>query len=334
MTQLFDKAVLFGDIHFGLNNDTYDDLCCEFIQYMIDNSKDCDTCIFLGDFFHTRHSLDVKTISKALSSIELLSKSYKKVYMILGNHDMYFRNRRDIHSLSIAKKYPNVIVVEKPMVFEDCYMIPFIVNDENIEYKPAKFVFGHFEESGFMLNKKVRYKDDINLDKYTNYQHVYSGHFHLRQTVKNFTYIGSVFCQNFGDAGDEDKRGFLKLSDDGTEEFFSYANGPKYKFWRISEINKLSVKPNTYLKLINDCPNMSNAELNQIVDTLSKRSEIYNLSVIPYDNDVVTTENENQIVNIENIDETIRTMISNMKYDNIDTKLLVSIYDNLVEEGE
>ena len=338
LEQLFNKAVIFTDIHFGLNNDTYDDLCCDFIKYMVDKSQDCDTCLFLGDFFHTRHSLDVKTISKALLSLDILSKSYKKVYMILGNHDMYFRNRRDIHSLSIADKYPNITIIDTPTVIGDCYMIPFLVNDENIEYKPAKYVFGHFEESGFMVNKTVRYKDELNLDRYSTYKHVYSGHFHLRQTVKNFTYVGSVFCQNFGDAGDEDKRGFLKLSNDGTEEFFSYENGPKYKFCKISQIDRLDIKPNTYLKIINDCPNMTHNQINEIVDNLSKNTNIFNLSVIPYDNDIVSEENTNQIINIENINDSIRKMISEMSIDtnnsNINVDLLLNIYDGLSESEE
>jgi len=42
------------------------------------------------------------------------------------------------------------------------------------------------------------------------FDHVFTGHFHKRQTANNITYIGNCFPHNYADAGD-DERGMMIL---------------------------------------------------------------------------------------------------------------------------
>ena len=62
------KCVLFTDIHFGCHNnsDVFNQQCLDFIDYM---AKWCDENIhedfdvfFLGDWFHQRNAINVKTL--------------------------------------------------------------------------------------------------------------------------------------------------------------------------------------------------------------------------------------------------------------------------------
>src|SRR5574343_1810710 len=98
---MFERATVFTDIHLGLRNNLvqHNEICVEYIEWMIEKSKNfnSDTVIFLGDFFHNRSSLNVNTLSYGIKIIKMLSLNFKNVYMIVGNHDLYFRDRRDVH---------------------------------------------------------------------------------------------------------------------------------------------------------------------------------------------------------------------------------------------
>ena len=81
---------------------------------------DCETCIFLGDWHHHRASVNVSTLNYSVEIVAKLSKTFKKVYMITGNHDLYYREKRDYNSLPYAELFDNVhLINEKTLVQDD-----------------------------------------------------------------------------------------------------------------------------------------------------------------------------------------------------------------------
>ena len=58
MTDMFKKAAVFTDIHFGMrqNSKTHNDDCLGFVKWFCAEAKrqDCDTAIFMGDWHHHR----------------------------------------------------------------------------------------------------------------------------------------------------------------------------------------------------------------------------------------------------------------------------------------
>jgi hypothetical protein len=60
MTNLFKKAAVFTDIHFGLksNSQTHNDDCLDFVKWATATAKEqgCETCMFLGDWHNNRAS--------------------------------------------------------------------------------------------------------------------------------------------------------------------------------------------------------------------------------------------------------------------------------------
>ena len=93
MTQFFNKAACFTDIHFGMkNNARQHNIDCEnFVTWFIDEAKKrgSETCIFLGDWHHHRASINVSTLNYTLSNIGFLSKAFTNVFLIMGNHDLF-----------------------------------------------------------------------------------------------------------------------------------------------------------------------------------------------------------------------------------------------------
>ena len=76
MENLFKKAAVFTDIHFGLksNSKIHNDDCEAFVDWYIKEAKKegCDVGIFTGDWHHNRSALNLTTMDASLRSLEKL----------------------------------------------------------------------------------------------------------------------------------------------------------------------------------------------------------------------------------------------------------------------
>ena len=113
-TNLFKKAAVFTDIHFGLksNSISHNTDCNNFVDWFIEKAQaeGCETCLFLGDFHHNRANINVLTLNYIMVALEKLGAAFETVYFLPGNHDLYYKDRRDIQSSVWAKHIPNVQV--------------------------------------------------------------------------------------------------------------------------------------------------------------------------------------------------------------------------------
>ena len=114
---LFDKAVVFTDIHLGNKNNSrlHNQDCEDFIIWMIEEAKKrgITKCIFMGDWHHHRATINVSTLNYTVSNLRRLNDSFEQVIMIMGNHDLYYREKREIHSIPMADEYPNIRIVNE-----------------------------------------------------------------------------------------------------------------------------------------------------------------------------------------------------------------------------
>ena len=181
----FKKVACFTDIHFGLkgNSRVHNDDCEEFVKWFISQAKaeGCETCIFLGDWHHHRSATNVSTMNYTVSNMERLGAAFEKVYVIMGNHDLYYRDKREINSMEYIRNIPNIHIVNEWLVEDDVAIIPWVVQDEwkKIEKMKQKYVFGHFELPYFKMNAMVEMPDvgGIQTDHFAGCGKVFSGHF-------------------------------------------------------------------------------------------------------------------------------------------------------------
>ena len=100
---LFHKAAVFTDIHFGLksNSTQHNEDCLNFVKWATAKAKEqgCETCLFLGDWHNNRASLNIVTLNYSLQALEHMNANFSNVYFIPGNHDLYYRDKRDIQSV-------------------------------------------------------------------------------------------------------------------------------------------------------------------------------------------------------------------------------------------
>lgn len=345
MTKLFDKAIVFTDIHFGLKNDSaqHNNDCISFINWMISVAKDqnIDTCVFCGDYFHNRKFVNSSTLLAGMSGLSLLNDNFKNTYFLVGNHDMYHKNRRDINSTNIAGLYPNIKFIKDITTIKDSTFVPFLIEDEHLSLTglDSTFVFGHFELPGYLLNKMSEMPDHgkENHDMF-NSRYVISGHFHKRQQKTNkhgtkIIYTGNCFGHNFSDSWD-DERGLMIIDHSSEPVFIEWPDAPTYRDIKYTDFvtkEQHVCKKNGTIKIYLD-ELIDTQQMGAIRDRLKQngiRDVIFapiKTSVNDIDENAIEQALEVQETKLDNI---VISQLQAVKSDTLDNQLLVQLYLDL-----
>lgn len=336
MTNLFQKAAVFTDIHFGNKNNSkaHNEDCLEFIDWFIEEAKNkgCETCIFGGDWHHNRASLNISTMKYSLQGLRKLSNAFEKVYFILGNHDLYYRETREVNSIEFIKEFPNITLVDDVTVEGDVALVSWIVGEEwkTIPRIKSKYMFGHFELPTFKLNAMVEMPDHggLNGEMFEHQDYVFTGHFHKRQIKKNVIYMGNAFPHNFSDNWDDD-RGWMFLEWDKEPEFFAWPDAPKYKTVKLSALLDNTEKyllPKSHIKVSLDI-DITYEEANYIKDTFVETYSLREITLVPIKN-AEHTEDVGAEIHFETIDQIVVSQLKELD-GSYNTNVLIEIYQNL-----
>jgi hypothetical protein len=338
MANLFKKAAVFTDIHFGLKSNSlqHNQDCEKFVEWFISQSKKegCETCFFLGDYNHHRASINIHTMQYGLQALEKLNDAFDRVYFIPGNHDLYYRDRRDIHSVEWAKHLPNVQIVNDWFQDGDVVIAPWLVGDDwkKLKTLKGKYMFGHFELPNFYMNAMVQMPDhgEIQENHLHGFEKVFSGHFHKRQARGNVWYIGNAFPHNYADAGD-DQRGMMILNWGEEPEFQAWPDQPKFRVYKLSDILEnpagLLVK-DSHVRVHLDI-DISYEEANFIREQFIPQHNLREMALIPMKLDQVSQDLAPGELKFESVDQIILDQIGAIESEFYDQKLLLEIYRNL-----
>jgi len=338
MANLFKKAACLTDIHFGLKSNSiqHNTDCADFVDWFISKAKseNCETCFFLGDWNHHRASINIQTLQYSLRALEKLSDSFEQVYFIPGNHDLYYRDKRDIHSVEWAKHLPNITIVNDFFSEGDVTIAPWLVGEDYKKLKKleGKYLFGHFELPSFYMNAMVEMPDhgEINADQLKGFDSVFSGHFHKRQSRKNIWYMGNCFPHNYADAGD-DQRGMMTLEWGNEPEFHSWPNQPVFRVYKLSDILENPdglLLPRSSVRVHLDYE-ITYEEANFLREKFIPEHQLREMSLIPIKSDQHTQDLAPGELKFESVDKIILDQISNIESKEFDVKLLMEIYQNL-----
>jgi hypothetical protein len=335
---LFKKVAVCTDIHFGLKSNSlqHNQDCSDFIDWFIDTAKanGCETGMFLGDWHHHRASINLQTLHFSLQSLQKLSAAFDNFYFIPGNHDLYYRDKRDIHGAEWAQHLPNITVVNDWFKQDDVIIAPWLVGDDHkrLQKMSAKYMFGHFELPHFKMNAMVEMPDhgEIKVENFSGVESVFSGHFHLRQQKRNINYIGNCFPHNFADAGDS-ARGMMILEWGNTPVYHAWPGQPLYRVMRLSEAidNGANIfVPNMHVRVELDI-DISYEEANFIKETFVKDYNLREMALIPVKNSAVDLDLAPGEIKFESVDQIVTDQITNIESEFYDPKLLLKIYQNL-----
>jgi DNA repair exonuclease SbcCD nuclease subunit len=338
MTQPFKKAVCWTDIHFGLRNNSraHNDDCENFIKWMTEEAhrEGAETAIFLGDWHNNRSNINVSTLNYTSSNIKYLSENFEHVYIIMGNHDLAYREKSEINSLPFGGYLPIVTLVNEILTVGDMTIVPWLVGDEwqSMKRLKSRYVFGHFELPKFKMNAMVEMPDHggLNAGHFPNQELVFSGHFHKRQQQGNVVYMGNCFPHNYADAWD-DERGCMFLEYGGQPDYRRWPNAPKFRTLTLTEAidkHESLFDTQTFARVTIDV-DISYEEATYIKEQWVKEYGMRELALIPGKKEEHSTEWSGGELQFESVDAIVLNQIQAIDSDVIDKQMLAGIYQGL-----
>lgn len=259
---------IIGDLHLGLksNSEIFHKISIDYAKWLKTNlnSKKIKQIVFLGDIFHNREEIGTTTLQTMSDFFEILKEFDIKI--ILGNHDLFYKDKTDISSVSQLNGWSNIEVISKTKLVElESRKLLFVPWGFSLdELVKADVIFGHFELNNFYQTAQKLCEHGLDPDELTKKTNlVFSGHFHMHQitNVKNtkIIYVGSCFENNWGEMGSE--KGFYILNLKSlTYEFIKNTISPVHEKIVLSKFinnkeyfqEKTKLIPNNFIKFIVD----------------------------------------------------------------------------------
>lgn len=335
-SKLFERAAVFTDIHFGAkqNSKQHLDDCENFLDWFIQEAKDrnCETCMFLGDWHNNRANLNIATLNATHRAFKKLNDNFQKVYFITGNHDLFYRDKRDITSVVFAQDFPNFHLINEVFVQDDVAIIPWLVEDEwkNVRKIKCRYMFGHLELPKFKMNAMVEMPDHGGLrgEDLDKPEYVFSGHFHKRQVLKNIHYIGNPFGHNYSDAGDFD-RGAMFLEWGGEPQYVNWDRGPKYMLINLKDLIDQAeeiLDDTMHLRVTLDV-DISYEEANLIRESFTEKYGVREMKLItPKEKHEEQTGIE---IKFESVDQIVVSQLQSIESTTISNQRLIELYLDL-----
>lgn len=288
---------LVGDLHFGLNNNSIEwseiqrDFLLNFMLSKIDEDfdEDSDILVFEGDIFHYREAVNVRVQNEALDIFSKLANKFKRgVFGITGNHDVYYKDNNEIHSLrTLSNLASNIHIFESPEVLtinnrHSFLMLPWVENFTKLnaiikQYQTScQYMICHLDIKGFKFNKWVTVERGLDLTALSTYERVYSGHIHIRQEKANVLYTGIPYQTDRGDIGNF--KGFYKLTIEDysvSEKFIQNTHSPlflKFDLFEVLEMSQSSIVKsfkNNFVDIMVNVNFINKVSVPQILEKLS-----------------------------------------------------------------
>lgn len=332
---MVDKYILFGDVHLGIYNDSelwlniIVDFFKDVVKYSIENK--IDKIIILGDFFDNRKSLNTKTQHTAHRIAKILKLNNKlHTYIIVGNHDCYYKNKIQPNTLELFKKYDNITIVNeiKLLVDDSILLVPWGQVPGKDDGHNVNYCFGHFAINGFHMNDSYKCKNGLDDITFKDFDMVLSGHFHSPSSNKNIRYLGSPYHQDFHDTGE---RGWY-IFEEGKLDFVNYDKSPKFmKVYSGNDFGK-DIEGNI-IKLIFE-KDYGTTKNQEIIDSLlSFKPLLYSIDFANIKSDENNVDDEDVI--LEDKVSIVNQYIEKQKFpENIKISTLKSMFGKIMKEAE
>jgi len=281
-----------------------------FIPLLKREYKEGDIFVQLGDIFHNRNSVDIQVMNVVDRIFGEISEIIE-THLLIGNHDIYNRSNNDINTTIILRSHSNITIYEETTEIEiagvKIVMMPWVERKVDQvalirKFSPADFLFCHSDLNGCKMHlNSVAHKNmnKIDVDEFTEYKTVASGHIHIRQVNNNFLFVGSAYQLDRNDIGNN--KGVHIFNTDGSFEFIENTLSPT--FLKVSVLNEDDVEnldistSKNYVDLsISNSLLVNNRKLRRKIE---KILEDGNFSRVEYVNDMVSRTSKTEDVDVD-----------------------------------
>jgi DNA repair exonuclease SbcCD nuclease subunit len=265
------KILLFSDAHIHAHKKSFERLkdCLKALDWVFETAKQkkIKDVVFAGDLFQDRQKIDVATYSLTFDTFIKHCDGSINLWLLLGNHDMWYHDKWDVSSVLPFSALPNVTVINKACTLEingkEIDFLPYIRDPvdhlQNLEVfaknrKGLKILVGHLAVHGAELNSLYHNLADVQIehdgdmikvgpDLFTAWDQVFLGHYHGAQEIENIEYIGSPLELNFGEAAQEKHLLIYDLKN-GKKEYVVNDFSPKHLIVNENDVHALNVENN------------------------------------------------------------------------------------------
>ncbi len=334
----FSRVIAITDLHLGMRNNSkqHNEWCMEFLKWCVSRAQhhNVKTLLFLGDWSHNRNNVNISTLNYSHQALKLLNENFDNVIMLLGNHDLFYRDKLDLHSIPYARDFSNVQLLDTITTYGDFCFVPWLVGDEYKQIQKIKqpYLFCHAEIARFKMNASVEMPDHggLNSEHFQNQKWVFSGHFHKRQRKGNICYIGNAFPHNFADTNDDD-RGLMLWTPGKEPEFESWPGAPKFRVYSLSEVlrNPAKLIDNRTFARVNIDGRLSYEDLVFIRELFETQLNALDVSFIQSSLDDDSSELDASEINFESVDSIVVSHLNSIESTTMSKQRLIEIYQSI-----
>jgi len=321
------KIAIITDTHWSVKKGSkhfhdYFELFYKNIFFPTLEERGIKTVIHMGDAFDNRKGIDFWGLDWTRRVVLEPLRKYE-VYMLVGNHDIFFRNSTIINAPELLlNDYQNIKIYSSPkeicIAGMNSLILPWICSDNEeetfnlIQETKAKVVFAHLELSGFSAYPGHIMTDGLSVEKFEKFEKVFTGHYHTKSDNGKVFYLGNPYQMFWNDV--DDTRGFHIFDTDTYD--IEYFKNPYNIFERIyyedsgvKQIDRSIIKDKIVKIIVRKKTNQLNFD--KFVDKIVKSSPL-----------------DLKVVEIIDVDD------ENVNCEEISAEDTLSILDKYVEEAE
>jgi len=355
------KSAIITDTHWGVRGDSR-----EFLDYFVKfyseqffpelDKRNIKTIFHLGDIVDRRKYINFVTLrSLRTHFIEQAEKRNIDVHIIVGNHDIPYRNTNEVNAIrEVFSRYKNVHLYSEPQEIDadgcKILLMPWINNTnykdcfDAIKATKSQVMFGHLEIKGFEMYRGMPSHEGLESILFEKFDIVASGHFHKKSHRGNIHYLGTPYQMMWNDY--DESKGF-HIFDTETREFEFIINpfSMFHKVWYNDENKEMeevvkkdfSYLKNTYVKAV--IQNKTNPYWFDIWINKIYEAEPLNVSIVEDHRNLDTMSDEDILENAEDTLTVLSkyvTALETKANKNDLEKLVRSLYNEAIdlESGE
>lgn len=339
------KILIFSDIHISQHKKSFDRLkdCLNALEWVFATAKKhkIKDIVFAGDLFQDRQRIDVATYGLTFDILSKECDGSINLWLLLGNHDMWYHDKWDISSVLPFSALPNVTVINKVCTLEiggtEVDFIPYVRDPINYikelevkNRKGLKILIGHLAIHGAELNTLFHSLADVVLEHdgdmvkigselFSYWDQVFLGHYHGQQKIDNIEYVGSPLELTFGEAFQEKHLIVYDLKT-GKKEYVVNDFSPKHLIVSEEQLENYDLEKNFVRLNITD---VSATELVKLKKSIGEKSPT-SLEIVhkpKFEKNKHVVENAKSILHKE--DEMLERYVEEVDTGAMDKKLLV-----------
>ena len=265
------KVAIITDTHFGARGDKTAllDHFKEFYEQTFFpelEKRGIDTFWHLGDLVDRRKFINYHTLQVMKDCFLDRLENYD-AHIILGNHDMYYKNVVEPNALTELLGEYKFQTYSRPTIVkeQDITVIPYVCDETAVKASrminagSTRYCFGHLQIKNFEMDRGRFAQEGQEMDGFRKFDMVLTGHFHHKSSFNNIHYLGAPYEMTWRDY--KDGRGFHILdTDTGELEYIENQHRLFHKFvyndentdlpTLLSEVNQRTNLKDGFVKVI------------------------------------------------------------------------------------